>query len=311
MAKVISVTNLKGGVGKTTTTANVGAALARLGYKVLLVDWDPQHNLTTHFGFDADSNELKTLFNAFDVNHEEFYHKNKISPYAVDGYDGRLFLLANNYQLSQFEGTFGKGIPGAELILNFVLSNFSSKIDFILIDCQPSLSVLTFNAYYASDHILIPMSAGKFSENGVDRIVKSLKRIEKLTNKTINIAGAFFAKHYPTTVISKTYQQHFKDEKAEVPLMNTFIRDNVALSECQEMGVDIFTYDVRVSESKKKIIISNGSEDYYNLTNELLYMIGERSSFQTARSEVEEEPNSKKRSTKGDLNVEFQEFLKA
>lgn len=310
MTKVIAVTNLKGGVSKTTTTANLGAALARMKYKTLLVDWDPQFNLTTHFGFDPESKDLKTLYQAFNKDHEDYYEKKKLSPYAIEPYADRLFLLANNYNLAQFEGLFGSGIPAGDMILKDVLSNFIGKVDYILIDCQPSLSILTINAYFASDYLLIPMSAGKFSENGLDRITKSLKRIEKTTQQRIKIAGAFFGNHDPSTVISKTYQQHFKEEKLDIPLMKTFIRKNVSIQECQEMGVDIFNYDSKVSEDKKKLSVSNASEDYYNLANELLFLIGDKTEIETARAEGEN-GSAKKKSDKGLLRNEFQEFLKS
>jgi chromosome partitioning protein len=307
--KIIATTNLKGGVGKTTTVANLGAALARLGYKVLLIDWDPQFNLTTHFGFDPESKDLLTLFGIFDKEHEDYYDVKKLKPYSIEHYNDRLFLLPNNYKLAQFEGMF-TGVPAGDMILKDVLSNFRGKVDYILIDCQPSLSILTINAYFASDFLIVPMSAGKFSENGIDRIVKTLRRIEKTVNQKIKIAGAFFGRHSPGTVISKTYLKHFEEDKMEIPLMKTFIRENVAVQECQEMGVDIFKYDSLITEEKKKLTVSNGSEDYYNLANELLYLIGDKAEFDTAREQVESNGSAKKKSLKGDLKSDFESFLK-
>jgi len=308
--KIIATTNLKGGVGKTTTVANLGAALARLGYTVLLLDWDPQFNLTTHFGFDPESKDLTTLFDIFNKELEDYYDPKKLKPYAIEHYGDKLFLLPNNYKLAQFEGLF-TGVPAGDMILKDVLSNFRGKVDYILIDCQPSLSILTINAYFASDFLLVPMSAGKFSENGIDRIVKTLRRIEKTVQQKIKIAGAFFGNHEPSTVISKTYLQHFTDEKIEIPLMQTYIRRNVSIQECQEMGVDIFKYDSLTSEEKKKLMVSNGSEDYYNLANELLYLIGDKQEFDTARVELESNGSTKKKAMKGDLKEDFKEFLKA
>lgn len=306
MAKIICVTNLKGGVSKTTSTANLGAALSRMGYRVLIVDWDPQGNLTTHFGIEDEN--LKTLFQALDPAVKGYHHVDKLHAYGVEQYPGKLFLLANNFTLSKFEGTFTGNLPGFQFVLEKALENFQDKVDFVLIDTQPSLSVLTINAFCAAHHLMIPMEADKFSENGLDQILFALQQIHEYYGRTITVAGAFFAKHKANTVISKKYEAYFKTDRAEIPVMKTVIRDGVALKECKEIGMDIFSYDNMLNERNKKNEVSNGSEDYYNLANEMLYNIGMKEEVVQARVEVEEKPKSRKTS-KGDLKSEFKEFI--
>ncbi|HNP96125.1 MAG TPA: ParA family protein [Cyclobacteriaceae bacterium] len=306
MAKIICVTNLKGGVSKTTSTANLGAALARMGYRVLIVDWDPQGNLTTHFGIEDEN--LKTLFQALDPAVKGYHHVDKLHAYGLEQYPGKLFLLANNFTLAKFEGTFTGTLPGFQFVLKKALENFDDRVDFVLIDTQPSLSVLTINAFCAADHLMIPMEADKFSENGLDQILFALQQIHEYYGKTITVAGAFFAKHKANTVISKKYEAYFKSDRSEIPVMKTVIRDGVALKECKEIGMDIFSYDNMLNERNKKNEVSNGSEDYYNLANEMLYNIGMREEVVQARVEVQEKPKSRKNS-KGDLKSEFKEFI--
>lgn len=307
MTKIISITNLKGGVSKTTSTANIGAALARMGYKALLVDWDPQANLSLHFGFEDDG-ELKTLFGALDPKAKGYHDLKKLHAYPVEQYPENLFLLANNFTLSQFEGTFTANLPGYQQVLKKVLDNFIGKVDFILIDTQPSLSVLTINAYCASQYLLLPMESDKFSERGLDQIIHTVAQIDEFYNTKIKIAGVFFGRHKPTTVISKNYEAYFKTERPEIPLMKSMVRDMVAIKECKEMGMDIFSYDNMMSEKNKKVEISNGSEDFYNLANELLFNIGEKKALELAR-DLSSENGSARKANKGTFNTTFQSFI--
>ena len=301
---VISNTNLKGGVAKTTTSANLGAGLAKMGYKVLLVDWDPQGNLTMHFGYNAD--EVNTLFSALDTNEEDFVIKSKLSPIPVEYYPKNLFLFGNNFNLSKFEPLFSDpSLGGGHMVLSNVLELFKGKVDFIIIDCQPSLSLLTVNAYYASDFLFIPVEVGSFSKNGMDKILFSLKRLNKNYNRNIKVGGVFFTRMEPNTIISKDYVEYFNSND-QIPLMQSQIRRNIAIKESQEMGMDIFSYDDKISKDSKKSLISNSNEDYYNFINEFLYLVGVQKEIHTSRQKEET-----KGSKKGKLEEGFKTFLKA
>ncbi|MEM9298449.1 MAG: ParA family protein [Bacteroidota bacterium] len=310
---VLYINNLKGGVAKTSSTANLGAGLARLGYKVLMIDWDPQANLTMHFGFDPKT-EKDTLYTALDKENDDLYDLDKLIPLPVpiEHYQQHLFLLKANFDLSRFEPIFSAPDVGAigHKALSNVLDNFRGKVDFVLIDCQPSLSLLTINAYYASDWLLIPAEAGIFSASGMDQILVSLRRINKNFEKNIQVAGVFFTRSHPNTVVEKDYTTYL-DGREDVPMLHSKIRTNVAVKESQEVGVDIFTYDKQASGGAKKHLVSNATEDYYNLLNEILVKIGVKEETEKAREE--EQPVNKEtkyKKIKGDLKSSFQDFLK-
>jgi len=304
---VISITNLKGGVAKTTTTANLGAGLAKLGYKVLMVDWDPQGNLTMHFGYNPE--EVSTLYEALDTNQEDFYQAKKLVTLPIENYHDKLFLFGNNFNLSKFEPMFSDpSLGGGHMILGNVLDLYKGKVDFILIDCQPSLSLLTVNAYYASDFLFIPLEVGAFSKNGMDKILFALKRLNKNYNRDIKVGGVFFTRMEPNTVISRDYVEYFASS-GDIPLMQAQIRRNIAVKECQEMGMDIFSYDRKNSDEAKRRIISNSNEDYYNFIQELLVLVGKQKSKKTSRKS--ENGNTSDSRRKGKLEQEFVTFLNA
>ena len=308
---IIPISNQKGGVAKTTTAMNVGGCLARMGYKVLLVDWDPQGNLTKAFGY-AKMKGLKTLYSALDNTNKTYFHVDKLNPYPIKHYPENLFLLANNYGLSQFEGDFST-IVVKNNILAKVLKTFEGGVDFILIDCQPSLSILTVNAYIAGNYLLIPMEAEDFSEDGLNQLLYVVDQINENKLNDLKMAGIFFAKHEANTVIAKSYVEHFQKDRADVPQFETTIRKNVALKECRQAPhrMDIFSYDKLIADESKRENISNGTEDYYNLTNELLFKLGIKKKMETSRREPKkEEVNGLVVSDgKGDLRSDFKKFL--
>jgi|GEM_PF-893556 len=304
---IISITNLKGGVAKTTTTANLGAGLAKLGYKVLMIDWDPQGNLTMHFGYDSE--EVDTLYSALDTGQEDFYKSEKLATLPIENYPGQLFLFGNNFNLSRFETMFSDpSLGGGHMVLANVLSLYKGKVDFILIDCQPSLSLLTVNAYYASDFLFIPLEVGSFSKNGMDKILFALKRLNKNYNRNIKVGGVFFTRMEPNTVISRDYVDYFLSA-GDIPLMKAQIRRNIAIKESQEMGMDIFSYDRKNSDETKRRIISNSNEDYYNFIQELLVLVGKSKSAKQSRSASDKNEAQAKR--KGKLDKAFLSFINA
>lgn len=317
--QVIAMTNLKGGVGKTTTSANLGAGLARLGYKVLLVDWDPQGNLTQHFGLDNKEEGFKALFDALDKNagKQGYFHVDKLYPYEIPAYGHALSVLANNYRLSEFEVEFSGNKIGSEKILSNILKLFRGAVDFIIIDCQPSLSVLTINAYLASDYLIIPMDVGKFSEEGLGKILESRELLNSHYEIGLQVLGVLFVRHNPKTILAKEYKEAFSKLEEVFPLLETHIRENEAIKQSQMMGMDIFAYDQFKNEESKRLTVSNASEDYYNLTNEILYRLGMSEAPEKAREEENGEAEKEqpellvpKKKGKGNLRSEFEEFLK-
>lgn len=314
--QVLTFTNLKGGVGKTTSTANIGAALAKLGYKVLVIDWDPQGNLTKFYGIDQ-VEEMKTLYKALisDPQSEEFYDPKKLSPYEVPLYKGNLYLMAADFELSRFDALFGQpGFQGTDFVLASAIEPFLDDFDFILIDTAPSLSKLTINAYYASDFLVIPLEAGGFSREGLEKILNIKQKAKKHLNIEIQIAGVFFSRTKPNTVLTKDFFRDFK-ERTDVDTFDSIIRDYVPLAESAELNMDIFSYDGYLNEGEDQYKQTNGVEDFYNLTNEILYKIGVHSEFKGSRVEDKKEKAEtdiiKRNLTKkkGSLKSDFENFL--
>jgi len=319
--QIIAISNLKGGVGKTTTASNLSAGLARLGYKVLGVDWDPQGNLTTAFGI-QDNEELVTLYQALDPDNPDFYKKEDLKPYNIPLYKDNLFLFPTNYDLSKFEPSFStQDIQGAQYVLTDVLDTYIDDMDFIIIDCQPSLSLLTLNAYYAADYLLIPVEAGAYNVQGLDKILDIITRSKKRFNNETEILGVFFSRCEPNTILTKDYMADF-EVREDVPLFESVVRRNVALAECVESGQDIFSYDEYlnedVPEDKRKPSI--GAEDFYNLINEALFKMKLTKEFSSSRV-ADEGVNSStesdapapiqklKSKKKGNLADDFKNFL--
>lgn len=304
---VVSLTNLKGGVAKTTTSANLGAGLARMGYQVLLIDWDPQGNLTRHFGFDRKN--VPILYSAFDTEEEELFNRENLKYLPIDYYPEKLYLFASNYNLSRFEQTFSDPrLGGGHMVLSNVVSMFKGKVDFVIIDCQADISLLTVNAYYSSDFLFVPVEVGVFSKDGMDQIFNSINRLNKNYGKEIKIGGVFFCRTEPNTIIGREYIHYF-DTAEEIPLMKSQIRRNVAITESQQKGMDIYTYDATMSKSAKKQQISNSNEDYYNFVNEFLYLVGASDKIKTSREETKHKVN--KKISKGSLRDDFKQFLNA
>lgn len=247
--KTISILNHKGGVGKTTSAANVGAYFASKGYKTLLVDIDSQCNLTQHFGF---YNPQKSIYNAF-----------------VDKENGKLPLIQVNEKLflvpasREFEkmNTELVGRMSWESVLKRLLSPMEAMFDFCLIDCPPSLGLITQNALVASTYALIPIEAEFFSFNGIKSIVSALNEIKHLGHK-IDIVGVFMTKFDRRKVISKTIKSEVEEFFGNI-FIDHPVRENVSLTESQSDGKDIFSY---APESK-------GAEDYRKISETILKRI--------------------------------------
>lgn len=245
MSKVISISNHKGGVGKTTSTVNIGAGLNRLGKRVLLIDLDPQANLSQSLGItDPD----KTIYGALRGEY-------KLQPTAIiKGLD----IIPSTLDLSGAEVEI-TGEDGREYLLRKLLEPIKASYDYILIDSPPSLGLLVINAFTASDEVFIPLQAQYLATRGLSKLVDIIEEIKKRLNKKLTIGGVFFTLYNDRRVLNRdvvtAIEAHFEDK-----VFKTKIRENIALAEAPAQEVDIFRYSPK----------SHGAEDYLSLSREII-----------------------------------------
>jgi len=245
--KVIALINHKGGVGKTTSTINIGAALAAAGKSILLLDLDPQANMSQSLGIpEADKNIYGVVKGDY------------IAADAVVTIKPGFTLIPSTLDLSGAEIELSAKI-GREFILREAIEPLKEKYDYILIDCPPSLGLLTVNALTAADIILIPLQAEFLAMQGLAKMLEVVKLIQKQLNKSLELGGVFITQYDSRKVLNKnvfdTITEHFPDK-----VFATKIRDNVSLAEAPATGQDIFSYNIK----------SAGAIDYQALTKEIL-----------------------------------------
>lgn len=245
MTKVITVINHKGGTGKTTTTINLGKALQLKNYQVLLIDFDPQANLSQSLG--------------------QFQPKYSIYASIIENKPLPVISLVENFSLIPAELNLAEAEskllthPEGYYRLKSILDPIRESYDFILIDCPPSLGLLTFNACFASTDVLIPVQSQFLATQGLHTIIDLLKTIQTgFINPNLCLLGLFLTMT-ERTVLSHSVAESLRDEYGE-KLWQTIIRKNIALAECPAVGQDIFTYAPD----------SNGAKDYQSLAEELL-----------------------------------------
>ena len=249
-ARVLAVVNQKGGVGKTTTSVNLAAALAQSGSRVLLVDLDPQGNATMGSGIDK-----RTL------SHTVYHVLLGLVGLAVvrvraerGGYD----LLPANRELAGAEIELVE-LAGRESRLKQALAGVSSEYDFVLIDCPPSLSLLTVNALTAAQRVLIPMQCEYYALEGLSDLVATIKRVRGHLNPQLEIAGLLRTMYDPRNMLSQQVSQqleaHFGDK-----VYRTLVPRNVRLAEAPSYGVPAVMWDAA----------SKGAQAYLALAREIL-----------------------------------------
>jgi chromosome partitioning protein len=246
--KIIAIINHKGGTGKTTSTLNIGAGLARLNKKTLLIDIDPQSNLTEGLGLR-------------DVQESIYDSIKNDSPLPITSLSEYLDIVPSSLDLLGAEIELVSRL-GRETILKRLLKAVEGKYDYILIDCAPALGMLTVNALVAADTVLIPLEAEYFAYRGIDRLVSIITDVRAHYNENLTIGGVFITKINPRRVITEqiteSIKKYFNDK-----LFNTSIRINVSLVEAQLKGIDVFDYAPQ----------SNAAVDYANLVDEILVKI--------------------------------------
>ncbi|MEM6262102.1 MAG: AAA family ATPase [Bacteroidota bacterium] len=253
--KVISVSIQKGGSGKTTTTVNTAAALRELGHRVLLVDLDPQANLTQALGYvDEPEENIYEL-----INKQAAGDSYPINNYIFDAEDLHLIPASLDLANSELELV---SVYGREKILSDILKKLKNSYDFVFIDCPPSIGMLTVNALNASDYVLIPLQAEFLPLKGVMSFMKTFKRIKSQLNRNLKLLGIVLTKYDKRKTMNReVYEQLMEEFEQEV--FETRIRSNIALAKAQAAGVDIYNYAPS----------SNGAKDYLALAKEVEYRL--------------------------------------
>lgn len=245
MGIIISLLNHKGGVGKTTSAINIGAGLVELGKRALLVDLDPQANLTLSLGIPR---QRSTIY-------EAIRGEMDLEPYTVkEGLD----VITSTLDLSGAEMELINE-AGREFILRELFDTVIEEYDYIIIDCPPSLGLLTLNALTCSNYVYIPLQTEFLALQGLVKIKQVIDKVRFRLNKKLSIGGVIATMYDKRKVLNRnvaeSIQKYFGDK-----VFKTYIRDNVALAEAPTERKDIFDYNRR----------SNGAQDYLNLCEEIV-----------------------------------------
>lgn len=242
---IIGVINQKGGVGKTTTTCNLASILTELGKKVLVIDSDPQANLTQSVGIKKPD---KTVYNLLMEDIEPLIIQSDyfdIIPSSLDLADAELNLINE---------------IGRESILKDKIKPIVKKYDYVIIDCGPSLSLLTLNVLAATDNLLIPLEPSMFSLNGLAQLTRVINTVKKKLNPKLNVKGILLTRVDNRSTIVGDVIVELNALFGENKVMNTIIHQNIALAKAQIEDVPINFYDKS----------SNGYKDYKKLAEEVL-----------------------------------------
>lgn len=243
MARIIALVNQKGGVGKTTSTINIGAGLALKGKQVLLIDLDPQASLTMSLGQDAsqsDRTAYEVLVGDLDIQKAII----KLDGYDLVPCDARLLTIENGKE---------------KRLLQRGLASVADMYDYILIDCRPSLGNLMLNALTACNEVYIPVQAEFLALAGLAQLTNTIAIVKQSLNPDIKITGVIITRYKVRTKLSKEVYNKAKEIYPQA-IFKTPIRDAVDVAEAPTAGTDIFHYNKR----------SNGAKDYLNIVDEIL-----------------------------------------
>ena len=240
MCKIIAVANQKGGVGKTTTTSNLGIGLAKQGRKVLLIDADAQGSLTASLGFTEPDKLEATLANVL----EKIINDEEIKPdYGILKHDEGIDLMPGNIELSGLEVSL-VNVMSRELVLRSYIGRIKERYDYILIDCMPSLGMITINALACADSILIPVQAAYLPVKGLEQLIKTIGKVKRQINPALKIEGILLTMvdartNYArdiTALLVENYGQEVRIFKNSIPM-------SVRAAEISAEGISIYKHD--------------------------------------------------------------------
>lgn len=251
MGRVIAIANQKGGVGKTTTSINLSSCLAEAGKNILVIDLDPQGNTTSGFGIDK--NEIENT--VYELMLDECSIKESMM--TVEGID-HLMVIPSNVNLAGAEIEL-LGINEKEYILKNAVDYIKEDYDFIIIDCPPSLNMLTVNAMTTADTVLVPIQCEYYALEGISQLIHTIDLVQERLNPNLKLEGVVFTMYDARTNLSSDVVNTVK-ENLNTVVYQTIIPRNVRLAEAPSHGLPINLYDAK----------STGAESYRNLAKEII-----------------------------------------
>jgi chromosome partitioning protein len=254
MGKVIAIANQKGGVGKTTTAINLGASLAILEYKTLLIDADPQANSTSGVGFDPKNIKTSVYECIIDDLDPNNIILNTQTPF-LDLLPAHIDLVGAEIEMIN--------LPGREKMMRRVIQKIRDKYDFILIDCSPSLGLVTVNALSAADSVIIPVQCEYFALEGLGKLLNTIKIVQTRLNPSLDIEGILLTMFDIRLRLSKQVVEEVKTHFQQM-VFDTIIHRNTRLSEAPSFGETVIMHDAT----------SIGAINYLNLAREILQKNG-------------------------------------
>ena len=257
MGKIIAIANQKGGVGKTTTAINLAASLAVLEKKVLIIDADSQANTTSGLNFSPDNDEKRTLY-------EVLIGSLDVRDSLIQTEVERLHMIPSHINLVGAEIELLE-VPDRESVMKNALAPIRDEYDYIIIDCSPSLGLITINSLTAADSVIIPVQPEFFALEGLGKLLQTIRIVQNGVNPSLQIEGfivtMFDGRTRVHTQVLAELREHFKDL-----VFNTVIQRNIRLSEAPSHGKPIILYD----------IMCNGSNNYLNLAREVMEHNGQK-----------------------------------